>query len=337
MADLSVKYLGLNLKNPVIVGASNLVNNIENIKKAEEAGAAAIVYKSLFEEQIQLESAQLDDQLEEYNERNAEMTKLFPSIEHAGPAEHLENLKKAKAAVNIPVIASLNAIYEVSWVDYAKQIEETGVDALELNFYSVPREADEKGSSVEEKQVAILKAIKAKVKIPVSVKLSSFYANPLNIIHSLDKAGVDGVVTFNRLFQPDIDIHSESHHTPFSLSVSEDHRLPLRFAGLLHGNINASICSNTGILNSDDVVKMLLAGADCVQVVSAVYKNKIPYIAEMVKGVESWMNNKGYKSIADFKGKLSNKTINDPFVYKRAQYIDLLLKSDDIIKKYPVR
>lgn len=336
MVDLKTKYLGLDLKNPVILGASNLVTKLDNLKRAEEAGASAVVYKSLFEEQIQLESAQLDDQLEEYNERNAEMVKLFPTIEHAGPEEHLHQVRKVKESLNIPVIASLNAIYTESWIDYAKQLEQTGVDALELNFFYIPRDTETDGRDVNNKQLEILKAIKPKVKLPISVKMSPFYANPLNIVSHIDKLGIDGVVLFNRLFQPDIDIEKEQHFSPFNLSNPEDNKLSLRFAGLLYGTISASICSNTGIYTGHDVVKMILAGADCVQIVSTVYKNKIEYISTIIKDLENWMESKNYKKLADFRGKLSQKSLNDPFVYKRAQYIDLLLKSDQIFKKHPV-
>jgi dihydroorotate dehydrogenase (fumarate) len=336
MVDLKTTYLGLELKNPVILGASNLVTKIDNLKRAEEAGAAAIVYKSLFEEQIQLESAQLDDELEEYNERNAEMVKLFPTIEHAGPEEHLVNLRKVKESLKVPVIASLNAIYTESWIDYARQLEQTGVDALEFNFYFVPRDTQTDGRDINNQQLEIIKAVKPKVKLPISIKLSPFYANPLNIVSQMDKLGVDGFVLFNRLFQPDIDIDKQQHFSPFHLSSAEDNKLSLRFAGLLYGTIAASICSNTGIYNGADVVKMILAGADCVQVVSTVYKNKIEHIATIIKDLHSWMESKNYSKINDFKGKLSNKNTNDPFVYKRAQYIDLLLKSDQIFKKHVV-
>lgn len=336
MADLTTNFLGIELRNPVIVGASNLVTNINNIKLAEDSGAAAIVYKSLFEEQIQLESAQLDDELEEYDERNAEMINLFPNLKHAGPEEHLLNLRKVKESINIPVIASLNAIYQETWIEYARLIEQTGVDALELNFYYVPRDMTTDGRSINERQVKIVTAIKEKVKIPVSVKLSPFYANPLNIISQMDKAGVDGFVLFNRLFQPDIDIKKEEHYVPSNLSSCADNRLSLRFAGLLYGNIKGDICSNTGILSGEDVVKMILAGANCVQVVSTIYKNKIEYLKTIISDVETWMKSKNYSKIGEFRGKLSNNKINDPFIYKRAQYIDLLLKSDDIFKKFPL-
>ncbi|MBN2761678.1 MAG: dihydroorotate dehydrogenase-like protein, partial [Bacteroidales bacterium] len=318
------------------LGASNLVTNHDVLKKAEDAGVAAIVYKSLFEEQIQLEAAQLDDELEEYNERNAEMVKLFPTIKHAGPEEHLLNVRKAKESVKVPLIASLNAIYTESWIEYAQLLEQTGVDALEFNFFYVPREPQLDGRDVALKQMEVIKAVKSKVKLPVSVKLSPFYANPLNIVTEMDKLGINGFVLFNRLFQPDIDIENQQHFSPFNLSNPEDNKLSLRFTGLLYGTIAASICSNTGIYNGADVIKMILAGADCVQVVSTVYKNKVEYIKTIINDVQSWMESKGYKRLDEFRGKLSNKNINDPFVYKRAQYIDLLLKSDSIFKKYPV-
>jgi dihydroorotate dehydrogenase (fumarate) len=336
MADLKTKYLGIELKNPVIIGASNIVADIKNIKIAEENGAAAIVYRSLFEEQIQLESAQMDDELHEYDERHAEMVSLFPSIEHAGPEEHLMNLRKVKESIGIPVIASLNAIYKETWIEYAQLIEQTGVDAIELNFYYVPRDMFTDGSTVNEKQIDILKAVSEKVKLPVSVKLSPFYANPLNIVSQMDKAGAGGFVLFNRLFQPDIDTDKEEHYTPSNLSVPEDNRLALRFTGLLYGKIKGDICSSTGIFTGRDAAKMLLAGAKCVQVVSTIYRNKMEYIKTIIADLGSWMDSKGYKKIEDFRGKLSNEKLNDPFVYKRAQYIDLLLKSDKIFKKYPL-
>jgi len=336
MADLKTRYLGIDLKNPVILGACNLADNPENLKRAEAAGAAAIVYKSLFEEQIHLENAQLDNKLNEYSERYAEMITLFPKIEHAGPEEHLFNLAKAKRTVKIPVIASLNAVFRESWVEYARRIQETGVDALEINFYAVPRDISTEGHAIVKDQMDILRSVKKAVTIPVSVKLSPFYANPLNVIKNLDDAGADGFVLFNRLFQPDIDVEKEEHQTPFNLSVPDDNRLPLRFAGLLHGNIKGGICSNTGIYSGKDVVKMILAGADCVQVVSTVYKNKIDYISTILRDIETWMDTKGYHSLESFRGKLSNKNSNNPFIYKRAQYIDLLLRSDEVLTTHPV-
>ncbi|HPE34725.1 MAG TPA: dihydroorotate dehydrogenase-like protein [Bacteroidales bacterium] len=337
MADLSTTYLGLKLKNPVIVGASNLVTDPDTVQKIEEAGAAAIVFKSLFEEQIQLERMQHDDQLEEYNERNAEMISLFPKIEHAGPELHLTNLRKVVEKVKIPVIASLNCIYDATWVEYAEKLASTGVAALELNFYDSPREIKKQGKDITDQQIAVLQKVKHAVNIPVSVKLSPFYTNPLNVIGRMDETGVEGFVLFNRIFQPDIDIEREELVFPWYLSNEGDHRLALRFTGALYGNIKSDVCANSGILKASDMIQLLLAGASAVQVVTTLYKNGIGQITNMINNLNIWMNKKNYTSIEDFKGKLSKKNINDPFAYKRSQYVDILMKSHDIFKKYPLR
>jgi dihydroorotate dehydrogenase (fumarate) len=332
MNNLKTNYLGLELKNPVIVGANNLVANTDNLVRMEKAGAAAVVYKSLFEEQIQLESLQMDEQLDEYADRHAEMTSLFPTMEHAGPQEHLMGVKKARKALNIPLIASLNAVYKETWIEYAKLLEDAGVDALELNFYAIPKDMKKHGEEIVDEQVKILKDVKSSISIPVSVKLSPFYSNALNVISRMDQTGVDGFVLFNRLFQPEIDLKKEEHVIHFPLSTDEENKLPLRFAGLLHGNVNASICSNTGIYHGADVLKMILAGADCVQVVGTLFKNKIEHISTMLDDITKWMEEKKYKNLKEFRGKLSNKNTKDPFVYKRAQYVDLLLKSEKIFR-----
>ncbi len=338
MANLKTKYMGLELKNPVIVGANNLTTDIDNLKRIEKAGAAAIVYKSLFEEQIQLENLELYERTTEYEERNAEMITLFPNSksESKYPAYHLLKLKKAKEAVSIPVFASLNAINSETWVEYAKKIEETGVDGIELNFYTVPEKFDGEFEDVEKKQIETLIEVKSAISIPVSVKLSPFYTNPLKLISDMDKAGANGFVLFNRLFQPDIDINTERHVFPNSLSNTEDKRLPLRFAGLLYGNTKASICSSSGIFNGQDVVKMILAGADCVQIVSTLYLNQIEVIGSIINEIEKWMDSKGYNTIESFRGKLSQKNSESKLPYHRAQYIDFMLSTSEIFKKYRV-
>jgi dihydroorotate dehydrogenase (fumarate) len=336
MANLKSTYMGIELKNPVIIGACNLMQDVAKVKEMEEAGAAAIVYKSIFEEQLQLEEMQMQDDLSEYNERHAEMTTLFPGMKHAGPKEFLMNLKKVKDAVNIPVIASINAIYKDTWVDYAKQIEEVGVDALELNFYSIPKDASMDEFSIIENEISIAKAVKDAVKIPVSVKLSPYYTNVLNVIEQLDKNKTDGFVLFNSLFQPEIDIESEEHYYPIKLSNKGDYKLPLRFAGLLYNKTKADVCASKGIFEGSDVVKLLLAGADVTQVVSVLYKNGISHVSKILSDLEKWMDSKGYKTINDFKGKLSKEKLNDPFAYKRAQYVDILMNSDEILRKHPV-
>jgi len=333
MTNLKTNYLGLNLKNPIIAGSSNLSTDPSVLKRLEDSGAAAVVYKSLFEEQIQLERHQMEEDLGEYTERHAEMISIFPKLEHAGPQQHLENLRKAKESVGIPLIASLNAVYKESWVDYAELLEQTGVDALELNFFAIPNKFEKDSKSTENEQIDILKAIVGKVKIPVSVKLSPFYTNPLHLIRQMDETGVNGFVLFNKLFQPEINVDDEKHITPWNLSEANDKRLPLRFAGLLYKKIKANICSSMGIFEGRDVAAMILAGADAVQVVSVLYKHKPEHIAKMLTDLQAWMEKKGYASLEDFRGKLSAFTLNDPFVYKRAQYVDALLSSEDLLKK----
>ncbi len=328
--------MGVELKNPIILGASSLVEDPIAIQKIERAGAAAIIYRSLFEEQIHLEQIQLQDQLGEYDDRNAEMQNLFPAVKHGGAKEHLFKLEKLISKVSIPVFASLNATYEESWEEYALALEKTGIAGLELNFYDVPLDGEAAGSEIEDKQVRILTKLKSVVKIPVSVKLSPFYANPLNLIAKMDKAGADGVVLFNRFFQPEINIETEEFFYPFDLTHPKDYQLSLRFAGLLYGNINADICASRGISDGNDMIKLLLAGAGMVQVVSAIYRNKAGHITGMLDLLEEWMDARGYKTITDFQGKLSMKNSTDPYAYKRAQYVDILMKSNEILKKYPM-
>jgi len=335
--DLSVNYLGLKLKNPVIIGASNLVLDLNILKKLEEAGAAAVVYKSLFEEQIHLENLEKYQTEEEYGNRHAEMTSMFPESEDAGPEEFLFNLAKAKQALSIPLIASLNCVYDDTWYEYARKLQDAGADAIELNFYSIPREFDIDDNSILQEQLDTLEGVKKVVNIPVSVKLSPFYTNALYCISELDKKGADGFVLFNRLFQPDIDIHKKAMHYPYLLSNAEDNRLPLRFAGLLHNNIKAKVCANTGIFTGQDAIKMILAGADCVQVVSTIYKHGPKQVTRMLEEMEEWMKENGYNSLSDFRGQLAKDNIEDPFAYRRAQYVDILMKSGDIFKKYPIR
>ena len=337
MSTLTTNFMGLNLKNPVIVGASNLVQDLDTIKRLEEAGAAAIVYKTLFEEQIELERLQLSEELNQYNERHAEMISLFPDINHAGPREHLSQMRKVVDSVNIPVIASLNCLFEDTWVEYSKLIEQTGVNALEMNLYTLPADFKKEGKAVINEQLAVISEVKKNLKIPVSVKLSPFYTNVLGVIQQMYHAGVDGFVLFNRLFQPDIDIEKLEHHFPYNLSNEEDNRLTIRYVGMLYQEIRGSLCANTGIFSGKDAVKMILAGADCVQVVSTIYKNGPAQITKMLTEIEEWMDRKKFGTIDSFKGKLSRKTLKDPFVYKRAQYIDILMKSEDIFKRYPMR
>ncbi len=335
--DLTTKYMGLELKNPIIIGASNIPKDINKAIELEKAGAAAIVYKSLFEEQLHLESAELDDDLSEYADRSPEMISLFPDLSHAGPEAHLMALKELISKVSIPVIASLNCVYNESWEEYAVELANTGVAALELNFYSTISSSEKDAEQIENEQIEALAKVKKAVSIPVSVKLSQFYTNPIAFVEKLDKAGADAFVLFNKLFQPEIDINNEQMLMPYNLSNKGDGRLPLRFMGLLSGQVKGSLCANTGILTGHDVVAQILAGADAVQIVSAIYKNGIKEVTAILNSITEFMDKKGYKSLNDFRGKMSKESLKDsPYAYKRAQYVDFLMRSDKIQDKYPV-
>jgi dihydroorotate dehydrogenase (fumarate) len=337
MATLKTTYAGLEIKNPLIIGASNLVLDEVILKKLETSGASAIVYKSLFEEQIQLENLHHDNITTEYSDRHPEMVKLFPSFEDAGAIEFLYKLEKARKLVSIPLIASLNAVYNDSWIDFAKKLEDTGVDAIELNFYNIPKDFNIESVNIEFAQIEILKEVIKAVNVPVTVKLSPFYSNPLNIIQRMDKAGAKGFVLFNKLFHPDIDTQTMKQHFPYNLSHEGDNRLPQQYTGLLYGNIEGSLCANSGIASGNDVIKMILAGADAVQVVSAIYRNKPEYISTMLKDIETWMQEHHFNSLDEFRGKLSRKALtDDPYAYRRAQYVDILFNSKDIFKQYPM-
>lgn len=332
MSKLKTNYMGIELKNPIVVGASNLVTDLNHLKKLEAAGAGAIVYKSLFEEQIQLENFFEDEAMAEYNDRNAEMINIYPDMKDAGPVDFLNKLKKAKEALSIPLIASLNCVYKETWVEYALEIEKTGVDGIELNFYAAPREFGVSGQEILEEQLKITSAVKEALKIPVAVKLSPYYTNTLRFAHMMEGAGADALVLFNKLFQPDIDIDKEELSFNFNKSGKGDYRQSLRYMGMLHGKGKVTLVGNSGIIEGKDVIKMILAGADAVQVVSTLYQNGLDYITTMLKDIEVWMAEKGYQSLDEFKGNLSKDKLKDPYAYKRAQYVDILMKKVELYK-----
>lgn len=333
MSNLETSYMGIPLKSPVILGACELTSKTDALKRAEDEGVGAVVYKSIFEEQIQMDNLMHDELLEEYNDIHAEMITIHPTIDRSEIEHYLLQLRKAKDCVSVPVIASLNAVNESSWLRYASLIEEAGVDAIELNLYQTPTRFDIDGAAIEKQQIELVSKIKERLSIPVSVKLSSDYSNILNFVQRLDKVGVDGLVLFNSFFQPDIEIEKEKHKKSFNLSRRGDYKKSLRYSGMLFDRINADVCSSHGVFNGEDVIKLLLSGSACVQVVSAVYKYGTSVISEINKTVSGWMERKGYNSIEDFKGKLSDSVMNKNdslLIYKRAQYIDLLLNSDTV-------
>jgi dihydroorotate dehydrogenase (fumarate) len=333
MADLRASYMGIDLKNPLIAGASSLTSNMGSIKKLEDEGAAAMVISSLFEETIQLQSYKMEQDMSYFDNLDAEIQNIFPDIEHAGPEEHLMWVRKAKEAVQIPVIASLNCTNPQSWVDWAKKLEETGVDGLELNFFAIPTDFDETSESVEKYQVDTLTAIIKAVKIPVSVKLSPFYTSPLNVVKRMDATGVAGFVIFNRLWHPEVDADKESMDFPFHLSDESDRGLPLRYVGMLSGAVKGSLCASNGVHQGSDAVEMILGGADVFQTVSTLYLNGVKHVGKILKDIETWMDRRGYEKLADFRGKLNYASSKDKWTFKRAQYVTHLLNSEKYVKR----
>lgn len=333
MSNLETSYMGIHLKSPVIFGACELTSKTDVLKKAEQKGVGAVVYKSIFEEQIQMDNLMHDELLEEYNDIHAEMVTNHPNVDRSEIEYYLHQLRTAKESISVPVIASLNAVNDSSWIKYAKLIEQTGVDGIELNLYQIPTSFDLDAATIEKNQIELVSKIKNSLSIPVSVKLSPDYTNVLNFAQQLDNVGVDALVLFNAFFQPDIAIEKEKHKKAFNLSNRGDYKKSLRYAGMLHGRIKADICSSLGVFNGEDVIKLLLSGTSCVQVVSAVYKYGTSVISEINRTLTEWMERRGYSSIEEFRGKLSDSVINkndSMIIYKRAQYIDLLLNSDNV-------
>lgn len=328
--DLSTQYLGLTLKNPVVAGASAMTSKKELIQRIAKAGAGAVVTQSLFEEQIQLERFHLDEEAEAAAHRHPEMETVFPRLVEGGPERHLAWLREVKQTLDIPLIGSVNAVQEETWVEYAAKVADTGVDALELNFYSGSRETEEAAADIEDQQIRVVERICKEVSIPVSVKLSVFYTNPVQVIRRFMDAGAAGAVLFNAFFHPDFDIEEEKNTLPMSFSKPQDIRLRLRFAGLLHDAVGGSICVSGGVHDAREVIKAILAGADAVQMVSSLYLNKPEHLQTVLAELQKWMEKKGYNSLDEFRGKLSRNNNPDRWTYSRMQYASTLLKADPL-------
>ncbi len=328
MPDLKTTYMGIEMSNPIVIGACSLSKRIDTIKQIEDAGAGGLVIKSLFEEQIQSERGVFEDRLSEYDNMFAEAVTMFPHQEHSGAKEHLYWCKETRKAVNMPLIASLNAINKESWVEYARELETTGVNGLELNFYSPPLDKTVNALEIEKIEVDTLAAVVAVVKIPVSVKLHPFYTSLLNHAQNLTAAGAKSLVLFNRLFEPDIDTSKEVKKATLHLSSASDNRLPMRWTALIHGNTTADIISSTGIMSGKDVVKMILAGAQAVQVSSTIYGNGIGHIRNMLNELQGWMQAHKHPNLADFRGKVAQLRAEDPWHFERGQYIKAILGFD---------
>lgn len=331
MKNLKTTYMGIELNSPIILGSCNMSSDIDELLKAQENGVGAIVFKSLFEEQVQLERFQLEEKLTQYDNIHAMMITTHPKIEFSDTKKHLVQLRKAKERLSVPLIASLNAVNEDSWLEYAKELAQTGVDGLELNLYQTPSDFDKESKEIEDYQVEIVRKIKETLSLPVSVKLSSEYTNVLSLIKKMDAVGVDGFVLFNAFFQPDININSLKHKRGYKLSKKGEYRKTLRYTGILYGEIEADVCSSRGIFDGEDVIKHILSGSACVQMVSSLYKNGLERIGDANKQISEWMEKNEFSSIEDFRGKMARKNLApESMVYKRAQYVDLLMRSDNI-------
>jgi dihydroorotate dehydrogenase (fumarate) len=328
MADLSTTYMGLKLASPLVVGACSLSKYVDRIKAAEDNGAGALVIKSLFEEQIELERTELEEALNVGADYFQEAQSYFPDLEHAGPDQHLYWIEKARKAVSMPLIASLNAAHSGTWLDWAKQLEETGIDGIELNVFSLGNRAECDSNSLEAEILAIVEAVADKVQLPVSVKLSPYITGVAHLAEKLDKLGVRGLVLFNRFFLPDIDTATEKVIQKLVFSTQAEGLVALRWIGLLHGRLLADLAASTGVFDADDAIKMVLAGARAVQVASTLYKHGVDHLRVMNDGLAAWMDAKGYQTIEDFRGKLSRQKMADPYAFERAQYIKLLLGFD---------
>lgn len=327
MAELSTRYMGLELSSPVVVGACSLSGMIDNIKRAQDAGAGALVIKSLFEEQIAYEAQKLEDATATGQGVSPEVTTaMFPSIEHAGPDEHVMWVEKSRKEVTMPLIGSLNATQPGNWIEYATKLVEAGCDALELNTYAVQTDPDREAAEIEAQLCNTVEAVCQAVSVPVAVKLGAHFTNPVNVAKKVIDCGAKGVVLFNRFLQPDIDLENLKLRNAMSWSRSEEMRLPLRYIALTYGRIAGDIAASTGAHDAASVAKYILAGASIVQVASALYTNSIEYVNTLNDGLSDWMDAKGFKTLSDFRGKLSAEDVTDPFAFERAQYVELLLK-----------
>lgn len=319
-------YMGLELNSPIVVSACTLSEKLDNILQMEDYGAGAVVMPSLFEEQIRKEEAVLNSVLNETTHAFAEAMDYFPGLDeyNIGIHEYLENISKVKKRVKIPIIASLNGISNEGWVDYARQMQQAGADAIEINIFFIPGDLDMSTAEVEHRYLNIIETIKQTVTIPIAVKLNPYFSAMGNMALRMKNAGADALVLFNRFYQPDIDIHELQIKTDLHYSVAGEIRLPLLWIGLLYGKLKLSLAATTGVQSAVEVIKYLLAGADVVMTASSLYKNGIPYLNTMNKDLNDWMYMMGFDSLDAFRGIMSQQNIADPTAYERANYIRIL-------------
>ena len=324
--DLSTTYMGMGLKSPLIASASPLTGHLDTIKRLADAGASAIVLNSLFEEQIEHDADELNHYLHYGADRFAESLTYFPNEPDykLGPVEYLKLIEQAKAAVDVPVIASLNGTSERGWTSIAVQMAQAGADAIECNVYYIPTNPQMTGESVEKLYLAILRAVKSNVQVPVAMKLSPFFSATANMLTQLDENGADGLVLFNRFYQPDLDVDALEVVPSLALSTSAEIRLPMRWIAIMHGQVQASLAASSGVHTGLDAAKMILAGADAVMMTSAILKNGINHFRTVQEQLTRIMEEKQYESIEEMRGVLSQKSCPDRTAFERANYMKVL-------------
>ena len=324
--DLTTQYLGLKLKNPLVVSASPLSEEIGSIRKMEDAGAAAVVLQSLFEEQISIESSALDRALSAAAESYAESLSYFPNLTsyNLGPDGYLNHIARAKAAVSIPIVASLNGVSTGGWIEYARRFEQAGADAIELNIYTIPTDPEIDGALVEQGYVDLVKDVAASVRIPVAVKLGPYFSAMANMAVQLEKAGARGLVLFNRFYQPDFDLEALEIVPSLQLSTSYELLLRLHWVAILHGKIRADLAVTGGVHTAYDVLKAMMAGAQVTMLTSALLKRGIEYLATVLGDLSNWMEEHEYESVRQMQGSMSQKSVADPNSFLRANYLKVL-------------
>ena len=318
--------MGLKLDSPIVVSACTLSEDISNVVKMEDAGAGAVVMFSLFEEQIRNDDAHFAAVSQATSNMFAEASDFFPGMDdyHVGPHEYLEKIRQAKARTAIPIIGSLNGITNEGWIEYASLIEEAGADGLEVNIFFIPADIHSTGLHVEQRYIDIVKAIRKSINIPIAVKLNPYFSAIGNMARKLSNEGANGLVLFNRFYQPDFDIQQLKVLPNLQFSDPAEIRLPLLWLAILHGRVPVSLAATSGVNSYNEVVKYILAGADVAMTASTLYRNGIDYITVMNHGLRNWMHHKGFESVSAFKGVMSQQNISDPTAYERANYIKIL-------------
>ncbi len=324
--DLKTKYLGLDLKNPIVPSASPLSRNLDSMKRLEDAGASAIVMYSLFEEEIAHESEELDHYLHYGTESYAEALSYFPRAEEYNlePDAYVELLRKAKESLSIPVIPSLNGVTTGGWTKYARRFEDAGADAIELNVYYIPTDPRLESREVEERYIEVLTSVRDSVSVPLALKLSPYFSAFPNFVHRVVGAGANGLVLFNRFYQPDLNIDTLEVVPDVTMSDSSAIRLPLRWIAIFYGKLKASLAATSGVHTAEDVLKLVMAGADVTMMCSALLKHGPKQIAKVLTDLTKWMEEHEYESIEQMKGSMSQKSVADPAAFERANYVKAL-------------